>query len=232
MIDHHESPSNVSKYLFSDTKYGSTCEMVYKFLDQNEWLDLLDKDMATAIYTGILTDSGSFRFPKTLKRIRTHAFKDCPNLEEVIFSTPLDEKEMKRAVSNEGVILRSSLEKAYKEYAILIERVSQYKESEYIIKIFLADSYKEARINNDGDIINMLKNPLYLCGYNSANFDLYFFVRMLINSKEYAQILNRQYVESNWFLVQKEIIKFCDNDSPINGKVEDIIEPKWVAFKI
>ena len=65
MIDHHESPSNVSKYLFSDTKYGSTCEMVYKFLDQNEWLDLLDKDMATAIYTGILTDSGSFRFPKT-----------------------------------------------------------------------------------------------------------------------------------------------------------------------
>lgn len=88
----------------------------------------------------------SFRFPKTLKRIRTHAFKDCPNLEEVIFSTPLDEKEMKRAVSNEGVILRSSLEEKYKEYAILIERISQNKESEYIIKIFLADSYKEAML--------------------------------------------------------------------------------------
>lgn len=68
MIDHHESPSEVAKYLFSDTKYGSTCEMVYQFMADNQWLDLLDKDMATAIYTGILTDSGGFRFPKTTAR--------------------------------------------------------------------------------------------------------------------------------------------------------------------
>lgn len=65
MIDHHESPSDIATYLFSDTKYGSTCEMVYEFIKNNDWLDLLDKDLATAIYTGILTDSGSFRFPKT-----------------------------------------------------------------------------------------------------------------------------------------------------------------------
>lgn len=65
MIDHHEAPSDVAIYLFSDTKYGSTCEMVYHFMTENNWLDFLDKNMATAIYTGILTDSGSFRFPKT-----------------------------------------------------------------------------------------------------------------------------------------------------------------------
>jgi len=65
MIDHHEEPSDVAKYLFSDTKYGSTCEMVFEFIKNNQWLNLLDKDIATAIYTGILTDSGGFRFPKT-----------------------------------------------------------------------------------------------------------------------------------------------------------------------
>jgi phosphoesterase RecJ-like protein len=65
MIDHHEEPSALAKYLFSDTKYGSTCEMVYEFIKYNEWLNLVDQDIATAIYTGILTDSGGFRFPKT-----------------------------------------------------------------------------------------------------------------------------------------------------------------------
>jgi phosphoesterase RecJ-like protein len=34
MIDHHEFPDTFAKYTFSDTKYGSTCEMVYHFIHQ------------------------------------------------------------------------------------------------------------------------------------------------------------------------------------------------------
>ncbi|MEO8235544.1 MAG: bifunctional oligoribonuclease/PAP phosphatase NrnA [Flavobacterium sp.] len=65
MIDHHEFPDSFAKYTFSDTKYGSTCEMVYHFIHQLKQEKLINKTVATCIYTGIVTDSGSFRFPKT-----------------------------------------------------------------------------------------------------------------------------------------------------------------------
>ena len=65
MIDHHQSPDNFALYTYSDTAFGSTCEMVYNFISALGKKELIDKDIATCIYTGILTDSGSFRFPKT-----------------------------------------------------------------------------------------------------------------------------------------------------------------------
>ncbi|HMI07055.1 MAG TPA: bifunctional oligoribonuclease/PAP phosphatase NrnA [Flavobacterium sp.] len=65
MIDHHEKPDAYAKYTFSSTAFGSTCEMVFNFICDLGKRDLIDKDIATCIYTGILTDSGSFRFPKT-----------------------------------------------------------------------------------------------------------------------------------------------------------------------
>lgn len=65
MIDHHEKPHNYAAYTYSDTSYGSTCEMIYNFILFLDKKEDLDKTIATCIYTGILTDSGSFRFPKT-----------------------------------------------------------------------------------------------------------------------------------------------------------------------
>lgn len=65
MIDHHQFPDGFAKYTFSDTAYGSTCEMVYHFIHQLGAENLIDKTVATCIYTGIVTDSGSFRFPAT-----------------------------------------------------------------------------------------------------------------------------------------------------------------------
>lgn len=65
MIDHHQSPDDYALIRFSDVEYGSTCEMIYHFISFLEKKSDLDKTIATCIYTGILTDSGSFRFPKT-----------------------------------------------------------------------------------------------------------------------------------------------------------------------
>ncbi|NBU80941.1 MAG: bifunctional oligoribonuclease/PAP phosphatase NrnA [Flavobacteriaceae bacterium] len=65
MIDHHQKPDIYAKVTYSDTSIGSTCEMIYNmilFLDKKV---LLDKTIATCIYTGITTDTGSFRFPST-----------------------------------------------------------------------------------------------------------------------------------------------------------------------
>jgi bifunctional oligoribonuclease and PAP phosphatase NrnA len=65
MIDHHQFPDSYAKYTFSDTSFGSTCEMIYHFISQLGKENLINKTVATCIYTGIVTDSGSFRFPKT-----------------------------------------------------------------------------------------------------------------------------------------------------------------------
>lgn len=65
MIDHHQKPDDYATVMYSDTQFGSTCEMIYNFITYLGQKSSIDKTIATCIYTGILTDSGSFRFPKT-----------------------------------------------------------------------------------------------------------------------------------------------------------------------
>lgn len=93
MIDHHQLPDNYAKYTFSDTGYGSTCEMVYHFIHQLGGENLINKTVATCIYTGIVTDSGSFRFPLTTST--THRVVadlldkgvDNPKIHNLLFDT-------------------------------------------------------------------------------------------------------------------------------------------------
>ena len=68
MIDHHQQPDPYAKYTYSDVSMSSTCEMIYNFIEMLGDLDLLDSNMATAIYLGIMTDTGSFRFNSTTSR--------------------------------------------------------------------------------------------------------------------------------------------------------------------
>ncbi|WP_426095745.1 DHH family phosphoesterase [Flavobacterium sp. DSR2-3-3] len=65
MIDHHQKPDDYAVVTYSDTSFGSTCEMLYNFISFLGKKEDIDKTIGTCIYTGILTDSGSFRFPKT-----------------------------------------------------------------------------------------------------------------------------------------------------------------------
>jgi phosphoesterase RecJ-like protein len=63
LLDHHEQPMEEHfDYGMSDILKSSTCEMVYDFIVRSPFADKLDLDMATCIYTGIMTDTGSFRF--------------------------------------------------------------------------------------------------------------------------------------------------------------------------
>ncbi len=65
MIDHHLEPADYATYKFSDHKKSSTAEMVYEFIVSLGGKDKIDKEMATSLYTGIMTDTGSFKFPNT-----------------------------------------------------------------------------------------------------------------------------------------------------------------------
>jgi bifunctional oligoribonuclease and PAP phosphatase NrnA len=62
MIDHHLNPSNFADIVYSDTTSCSTCQLVYELIEKSSCLNLLDKTIGTAIYLGVMTDTGSFRF--------------------------------------------------------------------------------------------------------------------------------------------------------------------------
>ncbi len=65
MIDHHLEPADYAKFKLSDSSKSSTSEMVYDFISALDGSNLIDQDMATCLYTGIMTDTGSFKFPNT-----------------------------------------------------------------------------------------------------------------------------------------------------------------------
>lgn len=65
LIDHHQQPGNFAEFTFSDTEVCSTCQMIYQFSEAMNLTHLLDKDSANCLYTGIMTDTGSFRFRGT-----------------------------------------------------------------------------------------------------------------------------------------------------------------------
>lgn len=68
MIDHHQAPDDYATYMYSDVTMSSTCEMVYNFIEMLGDTDKITPDIATCIYVGIMTDTGSFRFRSTTNR--------------------------------------------------------------------------------------------------------------------------------------------------------------------
>ena len=65
LIDHHQEPDDYALVTYSDVGMSSTSEMVYNFIEFMGGLNLLNKEIATQLYVGIMTDTGSFRFPAT-----------------------------------------------------------------------------------------------------------------------------------------------------------------------
>lgn len=66
-IDHHWVNGPFGNICWIDTSASSTCEMLF---DICMHLSLApDPDLATLLYTGILTDTGSFRFSNTNRRV-------------------------------------------------------------------------------------------------------------------------------------------------------------------
>ena len=65
MIDHHQQPDDYAIVTYSDTSICSTCQMIYHFITYLDNENLIDSEIAQCIYTGIMTDTGSFRFRST-----------------------------------------------------------------------------------------------------------------------------------------------------------------------
>lgn len=81
-IDHHENPDCFGEDCYIDTKASSIGEILYTIIPDIE--KYLTKDVATCIYTSILTDTGSFAYANTTAgvfKIASHLVKVgvCPD---------------------------------------------------------------------------------------------------------------------------------------------------------
>ncbi|HSM62902.1 MAG TPA: bifunctional oligoribonuclease/PAP phosphatase NrnA [Gillisia sp.] len=65
MIDHHPEPADYAHHMYSDTSMSSTCQMVYQFIKKLRSVKNISPEIATCLYAGIMTDTGSFRFRST-----------------------------------------------------------------------------------------------------------------------------------------------------------------------
>lgn len=67
MIDHHRQPTDFADIMISNPEKSSTSEMVYDVISELGDKELINKSIGECLYTGILTDTGSFRFGSTKK---------------------------------------------------------------------------------------------------------------------------------------------------------------------
>lgn len=71
LIDHHPDPVPVYHYTYSVESASSTAELIYEIMDEAGDLDLIDTGIAKAIYTGLMTDTGSFRFDSVTPKVHS-----------------------------------------------------------------------------------------------------------------------------------------------------------------
>jgi phosphoesterase RecJ-like protein len=69
VIDHHLDPEDFADYYYHRTVAASTCELIFDLIQ--DWGDeaLIDTDMGSCLYSGIMTDTGSFRHPNTTAHV-------------------------------------------------------------------------------------------------------------------------------------------------------------------
>lgn len=75
MIDHHLFPADFCDVVISKPEISSTCQMVFDFMEEYDESKIYLPEIMNCIYSGILTDTGSFRFSSVDARTHEIAMK-------------------------------------------------------------------------------------------------------------------------------------------------------------
>ncbi len=119
MIDHHQLPDNFATYEYSDVTICSTAQMVYHFIEMMGDIQLLDSEIATCIYTGIMTDTGSFRYRSTTATTHRVAAQliekgvDNAAIHQAVFDTNSPERMQLLGVALQNLVILKDFNTAY-----------------------------------------------------------------------------------------------------------------------
>ena len=92
LIDHHMDPEPFADYMLSDQDASSTCELIFDFIELLGDKKKINPSVANSLYTGMVTDTGSFKFSTSAKLFRIVAeLKDMDvddyNLQDLIYNS-------------------------------------------------------------------------------------------------------------------------------------------------
>ncbi|MFM1931305.1 MAG: hypothetical protein RL226_608 [Bacteroidota bacterium] len=156
MIDHHHQPESFPAVLLSDTSQSSTCQMVYEFIAGLGGEDDIDVSIGSALYCGIMTDTGSFRFPSVTPR--TH------EIAASLIQKGVDHAAIHRAVYDTNLLDRMRLV----GYA-LSEKLTVFEQ--YHTAIIGLTKEELQRFNyRPGDTEGLVNQALSIKGVNMAVF--------------------------------------------------------------
>ncbi len=120
MVDHHLEPEGFEDFRYWDTTSCAAAEMVYRLIVDLDMKNHINKDVATCLYTGIMTDSGSFRFPSTTANVHRiiadliDAGADNSRIHELIYDTNSENRlKFLGRVLGERMIILPELHTAY-----------------------------------------------------------------------------------------------------------------------
>ncbi|WP_207494024.1 DHH family phosphoesterase [Aridibaculum aurantiacum] len=126
LIDHHQQPQEAAFHFgISDTTKSSTCEMVYDFIVDSGHADKINHDVASCLYTGVMTDTGSFRFPAAsanVHRMVAH-LKDL-GLNHTVIHENIYDSFLENRLRFTGHVLLNRLEVMY-EYNTAVMSISK-----------------------------------------------------------------------------------------------------------
>ena len=99
MIDHHLYPTDFADFTVSEPEASSTCELVYDVLSTFNFQ--LSTDIATCLYTGLMTDTGNFSYNSNRPQIYEMVAK--------LIATGINKDEIYNAVFNQYSVDRMKL---------------------------------------------------------------------------------------------------------------------------
>ena len=69
MVDHHRNPEHFSEFELWDQNAAATAELIYDLIGMLGGKQEINVAIAECLYAGIMTDTGSFKFPSTSSKI-------------------------------------------------------------------------------------------------------------------------------------------------------------------
>lgn len=151
VIDHHLEPKEFADFYKIDLEKASTCELVYELIENAN--GTLTTEIANSIYTGILTDTGSFRFDRTTARTFEIASKLC-----------------EAGVKPERIydyIMNSNSLPGYKLYGKVLSGIEIYGDGLIGVLTVLESDYEQTGGTKE-DLEGIASSPLSIEGVNIA----------------------------------------------------------------
>lgn len=165
-IDHHISNTNFANINMVDKETSSTSQLVYEILlelSKQENLDIIDKDIATTIYSGIIFDTAGFKHNCTTPRTHQIASEllkfgvDTSDIHaRILYSRSLESARLLSKSIQNGELLNDVFITTLSKHEILEKCQASYDDLEGISAYF--QDLKEANVSVflyerlDGDI--------------------------------------------------------------------------------